>query len=103
MSSHTGRLRSFSSWGADPERSCFFVVLLRMSEGTEVEPELRARALARAERTMERLQIGYVVIDLNRCSPDLIEFAKRAFHLSPVASDEGLELYRTPVAPAVQP
>ena len=78
-------------------------VLLRMSEGTEVEPELRARALARAERTMERLQIGYVVIDLNRCSPDLIEFAKRAFHLSPVASDEGLELYRTPVAPAVQP
>ncbi|HET7218522.1 MAG TPA: hypothetical protein VFJ02_10765, partial [Vicinamibacterales bacterium] len=76
-------------------------VLLRMSEGTVVEPELHEHALANAERTMNRLQIGYVVIDLNRCSPTLIEFAKRAFHLSPIASAEGLELYRTPVAPAL--
>jgi hypothetical protein len=78
-------------------------VLLRMSEGTDVEPELRDRGLARAERTMDRLQIGYVVVDLDRCSPQLIEFAKKAFHLSPVASAEGLDLYRTPVAPALQP
>jgi hypothetical protein len=78
-------------------------VLMRMSEGTEVEPELHDRGLARAGRTMDRLQIGYVVIDLNRCSPELIAFAKKAFHLSPVAGAEGLELYRTPVAPAIQP
>ena len=78
-------------------------VLMRLSEGTDVDDDLYARAFARAERTMDRLQIGYVVLDLNQCSPELIAFAKRAFHLSPVSSDEGLELYRTPVAPALRP
>ncbi len=76
-------------------------VLMRLSEGTPVEPELYAQALDRAPRTLERLQIGYVVIDRGRTAPQLVEFARRAFHLSPVMSEDGLELYRTPIAPAL--
>jgi hypothetical protein len=78
-------------------------VLMRLSEGTPVEPELYNRGLLRADQTMEHLQVGYVVIDPARSSPGLIEFAKKAFHLSPVSSEEGLELYRTPVAPPLKP
>lgn len=80
-----------------------FRVLLRLSEGTPVDPELYARALERAERTLDRLQIGYVVIDPNRCAPELIAFAQRAFPMTLVAKADGLELYRTKIAPPLEP
>jgi hypothetical protein len=72
-------------------------VLLRLSEGTPVDDELYNRALSRADAMMQRLQVGYVVIDRRRTSPELAEFAKRAFKLQFMLSDDHLDLYRTPV------
>ena len=73
-------------------------VLLRLSEGTPVEPELLRTRLARARTaTLRRLKIGYVVIDPAIVS-ELVEFA----HGVPDdarARGGGLDLYRTPLAP----
>ena len=74
-------------------------MLLRLSEGTPVEPELYERALNQADRALERLQIGYIVIDRHRSSPELIDFAQRAFKMTLVLDEGSLELYRTPIAP----
>jgi len=73
-------------------------VLLRLSEGRFVEPELFERAMRDADHTMHRLNIGYVVVDTVRASPELQDFAQRAFPLTLVARDGALELYRTPLA-----
>jgi hypothetical protein len=70
-------------------------VLLRLSEGTPVEPELFDEGLAQAERNMRRFQIAYVVVDRDKSGPELLDFAKRAFRLTPVTRDDSLELYRT--------
>ena len=78
-------------------------VLLRLSEGTPVEPELYQDALQNAERNLRRLDIGYVVIDPSQSAPELIAFAHRVFDLSLVTTSGGLELYRTPAAPPLQP
>ncbi len=77
-------------------------VLLRLSEGTPVEPELYERALNDADRNLRRLQIGYVVVDARRSSPELIAFAQRAFKTTLVATEGGLDLYRTPMAPPLE-
>jgi hypothetical protein len=74
-------------------------VLLRLSEGTEVEPDLMERAVREADRTMHGLDVGYVVIDLRRTAPVLRDFILRAFPLTLIWSDSSYELYRTPVAP----
>jgi hypothetical protein len=78
-------------------------VLLRLSEGTAVEPELYERALNDADRNLRRLQIGYVVVDARRSSPGLIAFAQRAFKTTLVTKEGGLDLYRTPMAPPLEP
>ena len=80
-------------------RNTTLKVLLRLSEGTPVEPELYELALNQADRTLERLQIGYIVVDRHRSSPGLIEFAQRAFKMTLVLDEGSLELYRTPIAP----
>ncbi len=74
-------------------------VLLRLSEGTPVDDDLMRMGLKRGLRNVERLQIGYVVIDTTRSSPALIAFAKKALGLSFISSDGTLDLYRTPTAP----
>jgi hypothetical protein len=74
-------------------------VLLRLSEGTPVDDELFRSGLERGRRSTQRLQIGYVVIDRERCAPDLVDFALKAMDLTFVSSDGRLDLYRTPVAP----
>ena len=76
-------------------------VLLRLSEGAAVEPELYAAALQQSESDLSRLQIGYLVIDPAVCSPELIAFAHRVFQLTLVTSEGGLDLYRTPLAPPI--
>ena len=70
-------------------------VLLRLSEGTPVDPELMREAEAAAPQFIERMQLGFVVIDAGLCAPELIDFARRAFSLVPVAVDGTFELYRT--------
>jgi hypothetical protein len=77
-------------------------VLLRLSEGSPVEPELYERALQEADRTMRRLEIGYVVVDPRQASPELTAFAQRAFKLTLVSSEGSLELYRTEMASPVK-
>ena len=74
-------------------------VLLRLSEGTPVEPALYERALSRAHINLDRLQIGYVVMDTQRCAPELVAFARQALQMTLVARDGPLELYRTRIAP----
>ena len=64
-----------------------------------VEPELYDRALSRADHYLNRLQVGYVVIDPKHSSPELVAFTRRVFQTTFVAEAEGLELYRTPLAP----
>ena len=61
-------------------------VLLRLSEGTPVEPELYERALSEADRNLRRLDIGYVVIDPSRC----VSRARRV-RATGVPDDAGLE------------
>ena len=78
-------------------------VLLRLSEGTAVEPELYEDALQNADRNLRRLEIGYVVIDPQRCTPELIAFAHRVFDLTLVKKSGDLELYRTPVTTELKP
>jgi hypothetical protein len=70
-------------------------VLMRLSEGTRVEPELMEEALEKGQEAMESVQLGWVVVDSHRAAPELREFAIRAFQLTPVLSDGGYELYRT--------
>ena len=71
---------------------------MRLSENETLDAEVLDRALEQPPRTVDRLQIGYVVVDRRRSSPELIDFARRAFQLSFVDGDEELELYRTPIA-----
>ena len=78
-------------------------VLLRLSEGTPVEPELYEDALQNADRNLRRLDIGYVVIDVQRCAPELMAFAHRVFDMTLVKKSGDLELYRTPVTTALEP
>jgi len=74
-------------------------VLIRYSEGTPVEDALLAAAIERGPRNVERLRIGYVVIDRNRSSAELIAFAKTALNLTYMSSDGTLDLYHTTLAP----
>jgi hypothetical protein len=73
-------------------------VLMRLSEGRYVEPWLMETALAEAPQALETLQIGWVIVDTRRAAPELREFARQAFQLTPMFADDGYELYRTPIA-----
>jgi hypothetical protein len=70
-------------------------ILLRLSEGTPLDPGMEEEALSRGPEFVKRTHVAYVVIDTGLCSPELISFAKRAFGLTPVAVDRPFELYRT--------
>ena len=74
-------------------------VLMRYSEGTPVDDELLAAALERGPRNVVRFKIGYVVINRERSSAEMIAFAKTAMNLTYILSDGALDLYRTPLAP----
>jgi hypothetical protein len=78
-------------------------VLLRLSEGRELEPGMEEAALAAAPQFVHASHLGYLVIDSGMCSPELIAFVKRAFPLQFVASDGPVELYRTPAASPLTP
>jgi hypothetical protein len=69
--------------------------LLRLGEGTPVEPMLFDAAYEGADRTLDRLNIGYVVIHRDRAPDALIAFARQAFPLELVSSDGAVDLYRT--------
>jgi hypothetical protein len=73
-------------------------VLLDLSAGRPVSAERLERAIERAHLSQPRLEIGYVIIQTGRVSPQLFSFAKAAFDLEFVTAEYGHELYRTPLA-----
>ncbi|HXG54461.1 MAG TPA: hypothetical protein VNJ03_03705 [Vicinamibacterales bacterium] len=69
-------------------------VLLELSEGRPVALDRQDRAVVRAWENRAEHNIGYVVMDSTRCSPELSAFAERAFDLTFVAADGPFRLYR---------
>jgi hypothetical protein len=77
--------------------------LLDLSEGRTLPDERRRRVIERAHEIVSRLNVGYVVVNTAHASGELVDFAREAFDLTLVASDGGLDLYRTPLAPPLGP
>jgi hypothetical protein len=73
--------------------------LMDLSEGQELSDERRQNVINRAHEILPTLNLGYVVVNTETASEDLIEFARAAFDLTHVASDGPFVLYRTPLAP----
>jgi hypothetical protein len=78
-----------------------FGVLLDLSERNEVSDDRVSEAFERADRTLERFDLGYIIINTSRASRELQDFARKAFSLTFIARDGSIELYRTPVAPPI--
>jgi hypothetical protein len=72
--------------------------LIDLSEGRSLTPERRAAVIRRAHDIRSTLNIGYVVANTSRASPELIQFARDAFDLTPVATEGDRVLFRTPLA-----
>lgn len=68
--------------------------LIQLSEGNTLDTETIERLIKRAPQFVARANIGYVVIDRQRASPELVEFALRTFRLEALASDGTMTLYR---------
>lgn len=69
--------------------------LITLSEGRPLTERQSLRALRRGPGFVERGRIGYVVIDMNRTSPEFAAFVEDALQLVPVSEDLGKRLYRT--------
>jgi hypothetical protein len=78
-------------------------VLMRLSEGRPLEPGMAETARQAAPELAQRTQLGYVVVDTTRASPELLEFAVAAFSLTSVDTTGEFHLYRTPLAPPLAP
>lgn len=72
--------------------------LMDLSEGLSLTDERRKNVIARARETMPSLNIGYVVVNTDDASAELVAFAREAFDLTLVGSDRNWVLYRTPLA-----
>jgi hypothetical protein len=79
-------------------------VLMALSEGRPVPEWRQQAAIDQAHELMPTLAIGYVVVNTDDTSEDLMEFAREAFDLTRVAADGPYVLYRTPLAaPPAEP
>ncbi len=76
-------------------------VLMALSENREVSERRRHAAIDQAHALADTLNIGYVVVDTRATSADLMDFARAAFRLTPVATDGPYALYRTGRLPAI--
>jgi hypothetical protein len=72
--------------------------LIDLSEGRSLTPERRAAVIRRAHDIQVALNIGYVVANTSRASAELIQFAREAFDLTPIAAEGDRLLFRTPLA-----
>lgn len=68
--------------------------LITLSEGGEVTDAVLDALVPQGPAFVREARIAYVVIDRDRTSGRLLEFARRAFRLEPVDQERGLELYR---------
>jgi hypothetical protein len=73
-------------------------VLMDLSAGRSVSAERIERAIERTHLAQPRFDIGYVVVQSGRVSPQLMSYARSAFDLEFVTAEHGHELYRTPLA-----
>lgn len=73
-------------------------VLMDLSEERPVSPWRKQAAIEQAHELMPTLAIGYVVVNTDSTSAELLEFSRAAFDLTWVASDGPYVLYRTPLA-----
>jgi hypothetical protein len=78
----------------DLERMPVLGALSTLSSGRELPPEALQRLLDLGPRFLHRANIGYVVIDHRRASPDLAHLAIQAFCLERIAREGDLALYR---------
>ena len=70
-----------------------FRTLFDLSERRPVEPGQLEKAIEQAHFDRAALQIGYVVVDTTRASPQLLAFARSALDLQWIATEQGQELY----------
>jgi hypothetical protein len=70
-----------------------FRLLFDLSEGRPVSAERLESAIEHAHDEAGGLQIGFVVVDTTRASPQLVSFAKSALDLQLIATEQGQELY----------
>jgi hypothetical protein len=81
------------------EREPLLGALLHLSEGRALSPAETGSALEAAPEFVQRMNVGYVVVNTVHASPALIAFAGRAFALTSIATDGDDHLYRTELTP----
>jgi hypothetical protein len=69
-------------------------LLLRLSEGAEVNEREIARARRAAPGFIRRSRLGYVVLDTRAASPQLRDLTIDILDLEKIAESDGRELYR---------
>ena len=69
-------------------------VLLELSEGQPVDPARLDEAVARARARRKELNIGWIVVDSSRATPELLALCSRAFDLQWIATDGDWVIYR---------
>lgn len=69
-------------------------VLILLSEGRPLDPDAIDKLAAHAPEFIAQANIGYIVIDRDRASPALVDFAESMFRLEPLESDGPMVLYR---------
>lgn len=74
-----------------------FRTLIDLSAGEEVSEGRLARTAVTANQMLRSLEVGYVVINTTRCTPQLVDFATSVFDMTYVGTDGPLTLYRTNV------
>jgi hypothetical protein len=83
-----GYLSRLPTTGIDPYRQFRLMrVLLDMSAGQEITQERFDRALLSSRQRIEQLNVKYVVINRERATAQLEEFARRGFGMKEVARD----------------
>ena len=68
--------------------------LLELSEGQPVDPARLDEAVARARARRKELNIGWIVVDSSRATPELLALCRRAFDLQWIATDGDWMIYR---------
>jgi hypothetical protein len=68
--------------------------LLELSEGLPVDHARLDEAVARARARRKELNIGWIVVDSSRATPELLDLCSRAFDLQWVATDGEWMIYR---------
>jgi hypothetical protein len=67
--------------------------LMTLSEGKPLSFDQQQRAEATIDRFITRTRVKYVVVDLARTSPELLDFATRSLGLMKIEESGGRVLY----------